>query len=37
MKTLNGNNVYLRALEPDDLDFLYQIENKEDFWEVSNT
>jgi len=37
MKTLNGNNVYLRALEPDDLDFLYQIENKEDFWAVSNT
>ncbi|MCF6307988.1 MAG: GNAT family N-acetyltransferase [Flavobacteriaceae bacterium] len=37
MKTLKGNTVYLRALEPTDLDFLYQLENNEEIWEVSNT
>lgn len=37
MKTLTGNIISLRALEPTDLDFLYQIENNETFWTVSNT
>ena len=37
MKTLTGNNVYLRALEPTDLEFLYALENDESVWEVSNT
>lgn len=37
MNTLKGNNIYLRALEPSDLDFLYLLENDEEFWEVSNT
>jgi len=37
MKTLTGNTVYLRALEPTDLDFLFQLENNEAVWEVSNT
>jgi diamine N-acetyltransferase len=37
MVTLKGNTVYLRALEPEDLDFLYTIENNEEVWEVSNT
>lgn len=37
MVTLQGNMVYLRALEPDDLDFIYRIENNEEVWEVSNT
>lgn len=27
----------LRALEPEDIDFLYNIENQEDLWEVSQT
>jgi diamine N-acetyltransferase len=35
--TLSGTNLYLRALEPEDLDFIYQIENDESVWEVSNT
>ncbi|GAB2776057.1 GNAT family N-acetyltransferase [Salinimicrobium soli] len=35
MLTLKGEKVYLRALEPDDLDFLYSVENDEEFWEVS--
>ena len=35
--TLTGTSIYLRALEPEDLDFIYQIENDESIWEVSNT
>jgi diamine N-acetyltransferase len=34
---LNGKNVNLRALEPEDLEFLYAIENNESFWEISHT
>lgn len=37
MITLNGTQVYLRALEPDDLEFVYAIENDENIWHVSNT
>ncbi|AXG72791.1 N-acetyltransferase [Flavobacterium arcticum] len=37
MVTLQGENIYLRALEPDDLEFVYQMENNEVVWEVSNT
>ena len=37
MHTLKGNTVYLRALEPEDLEFVYTIENDEAIWEVSNT
>ena len=37
MQTLKGNKIYLRALEPEDLDFVHEIENTEDFWVVSAT
>ncbi|MDX1829176.1 MAG: GNAT family protein [Lutibacter sp.] len=37
MATLHGKNITLRALEPEDLDFLFSTENNEAFWEVSNT
>ena len=37
MITLKGNNIYLRALEPEDLEFVFKIENDESIWEVSNT
>lgn len=37
MVTLQGDTVYLRALEPEDLEFVYGIENNEEVWEVSNT
>ena len=37
MKTLIGGNINLRALEPEDLDFLHPIENNELFWEISHT
>jgi diamine N-acetyltransferase len=37
MVTLQGQNIYLRALEPEDLGFIYTVENDENIWEVSNT
>ncbi|HNP32103.1 MAG TPA: GNAT family N-acetyltransferase [Flavobacterium sp.] len=37
MVTLHGKNIHLRALEPEDLEFVYAIENDENIWEVSNT
>jgi diamine N-acetyltransferase len=37
MVTLQGKNSYLRALEPEDLEFIYRIENDENIWELSNT
>ena len=37
MPTLQANNIYLRALEPEDLSFIYEIENDQNIWEVSNT
>lgn len=37
MITLQGPNIYLRALEPEDMEFIYAIENDENIWEVSNT
>lgn len=37
MKTLKGDNIYIRALEPNDLEFVYAIENDQSIWEVSNT
>ena len=37
MITLKGKNIYLRALEPNDLEFVYVMENDQSIWEVSNT
>ncbi|WP_024770522.1 GNAT family N-acetyltransferase [Aquimarina macrocephali] len=37
MVTLKGENIYLRALEPEDLDFVYIVENDEQIWEMSST
>lgn len=37
MITLKGDNIFLRALEPQDLDFLYDIENDENVWAIGNT
>lgn len=37
MITLTGTAIYLRALEPEDLDFIHGVENDERIWEVSNT
>jgi diamine N-acetyltransferase len=37
MITLKGENIYLRALEPNDLEFVYAMENDQSIWDVSNT
>ncbi|PID71132.1 MAG: GNAT family N-acetyltransferase [Flavobacteriales bacterium] len=37
MNVLTGNKVYLRALEAEDIDFLFNVENNTNFWPVSNT
>lgn len=37
MITLKGDIVNLRALEPEDLEFVHKIENDESIWELSNT
>ena len=37
MVTLKGDKVYLRALEPEDLEFLYKLENNTQVWEISGT
>ncbi|MBE7629591.1 GNAT family N-acetyltransferase [Tenacibaculum piscium] len=37
MTTLKGENLTLRAIEPEDLAFLFDIENNESFWEISHT
>ncbi|GEC73313.1 diamine N-acetyltransferase [Flavobacterium flevense] len=37
MITLKGDSIYLRALEPNDLEFIYIMENDQSIWEVSNT
>jgi diamine N-acetyltransferase len=37
MLTLTGKSIYLRALEPEDLEFVYAVENDETIWHVSNT
>jgi len=35
--TLKGKNIFLRALEPEDLEFVYAMENDENIWEISHT
>src|SRR3970040_3162379 len=35
--TLKGDNIYIRALEPNDLEFVYAMENDQSIWEVGNT
>lgn len=37
MVTLSGKHIFLRALEPEDIEFAYAVENDEKIWEVSNT
>ena len=37
MQTLKGTHINLRALEPEDLSFLFDIETNEQFWEISHT
>jgi len=37
MQVLQGEHIHLRAIEPEDIDFLFDTENDASFWEVSNT
>lgn len=37
MLSLKGDYIRLRALEPTDLDFLYELENNVAIWEISGT
>lgn len=37
MLGLKGKHIYLRAIEPSDIDFLYQLENDTGVWEISGT
>jgi len=37
MLSLKGDKINLRALESEDLDFLYELENNADIWEISGT
>ena len=37
MLTFSGDLVYLRPLEFEDLDFLYELENNPEIWEISGT
>ena len=37
MVKLKGKLIYLRALEPEDLEFVYNIENDTSLWELSDT
>ncbi len=37
MLNLQGEHCFLRALEPEDLDFLYALENDTAIWEISGT
>ena len=37
MNILDSQNIYLRAIEPEDLEFLYKWENCIDVWQESNT
>ncbi len=37
MLKLKGERIYLRAIEPDDLQFLYELENDTSIWEISGT
>ncbi len=37
MVKLKGEHIYLRALEPEDLVFLYELENNPEIWEISGT
>ena len=37
MLDLTGKSIFLRALEPEDLEFLYRLENDPEVWEISGT
>ncbi len=36
MELLNNDRILLRAVEPEDLEFMYKMENDSSFWSISN-
>jgi len=36
MNTLKGKNIFLRALELEDIDYLFSLENNEKYWSISD-
>lgn len=34
---IKGEKIYLRAMEPEDLDLIFEVENSEELWQVSAT
>lgn len=34
---IKGEKIYLRAMEPEDLDLIFEVENNEELWQVSAT
>lgn len=34
---IKGNRIYLRAVEPEDIDIIFAFENDEEYWKVSET
>lgn len=34
---IKGKKIYLRAMEPEDLDLIFEVENSEELWQVSAT
>ena len=37
MNTLKGKNIFLRALELEDIDYLFSTENNEKYWSISDS
>lgn len=37
MQVLKGEQIHLRAIEPEDIHFLFKTENDTSFWEISST
>ena len=37
MNSFKGNKIYLRALEPADIDYIFSVENNENYWNVSDS
>ena len=37
MNTLKGKNIFLRALDLDDINYLFSIENNEKYWSISDS
>ena len=37
MNILENDKIKLRATEPEDIDFIYELENNSNFWDIADT